>query len=79
MPGDVELADFGEGVDEEVVGVGVVAVVWLVGFGVVEEGEGDFGGVAEAEEGLLDEVGGEVDSGELEWGFGGVERVVVVE
>lgn len=47
-PGDVELADFTEDVDHEVVCGGVVAVTGL-GFGPVEEGEGDFGDVLEAD------------------------------
>lgn len=60
MPGGVELANFGEDVDEYVVG-GSGEGVEGEGFGVVEEGEGDFGVVGEAEEGLIEEVGGEGD------------------
>lgn len=78
LPGDVELADFGENVDEEVEGGGVVAVGGL-GFGPREEGKGDLGTVGEAEEGLVDEAGGEGDAVELERGFHGVEGVVVLE
>ncbi|KAH7862544.1 hypothetical protein Vadar_006294 [Vaccinium darrowii] len=37
------LVDFTEGVDHEVVFSGVAEVI-MVGFGLVEEGEGDFGG-----------------------------------
>lgn len=44
-----------------------------------EEREGDFGVGFQAEEGLLEDVRGERDAGELEGGFGGVEGVVVVE
>lgn len=65
MPGGVELADFGEDVDEDVVG-GSGEGVEGEGFGVVKEGEGDFGVVGEAKEGLVEEVSGEGDGVELE-------------
>lgn len=57
-PGGVELADFCKGVDEDVVrrrGNGVKGE----GFGVMKEGEGDFGVVRETQEGLIEEIRGE--------------------
>jgi len=78
LPCDVELANLGEGIDEECVrGVGERGIG--EGFGVVEEGEGYLGVVLEAEEGLEEEVGGEGDALELEARFGGVERVVLLQ
>lgn len=78
LPSDVVLADLGDDVDEEVEGVGGEG--WVgEGLGVVEEGEGNFGIVLEAEERVVEEVGGESDAVELERGLHGVEGVVVVE
>jgi hypothetical protein len=78
LPSEIELADFGNEVDEEVVGGGGERR-GREGLGVVEKGEGDFGRVFEAEEGLVEEVRGESDAVELERGLHGVEGVVVVE
>ncbi|BAT77116.1 hypothetical protein VIGAN_01520500 [Vigna angularis var. angularis] len=78
LPCDVELANLGDRIDEERVGVVGERGVGE-GFGVVEEGEGYLGMVLEAEEGLEEEVGGEGDAVELEARFGGVEGVVVLQ
>lgn len=78
LPRDVELANLSHGVDEE--GEGGVGERGVgEGFGVVEEGEGDFGVVFEAEEGVEEEGGGEGDAVELEGRLGGVEGVVVLQ
>lgn len=83
-PGGVELAGAGEGVDEEVVGGGregaAVEEAEVVA-GAEEEGEGGLGVVAEAEEGLGEEMVGEGDAGEgeLEGGLERVEGVVVAD
>lgn len=76
FPGGVELVGFGKGVDEDVCCGGVGR---MVDVGPGEEGEGDFGVGFETEEGLLEEMGGERDSSELERRFGGMEGVMVVE
>jgi hypothetical protein len=78
LPSEIELADLGDEVDEEVVGSGGERR-GREGLGVVEKGEGDLGRVFEAEEGLVEEVRGESDAVELERGLHGVEGVVVVE
>lgn len=78
LPNDVELTDLTEDVDEEVVGGGGGGRE-REGFGKVEKGEGNLGRVGEAEDGLVEEVGGERDAVELERRFHGVEGVVVVE
>ena len=78
LPNDVELTDLAEDVDEEVVGGGGEGRE-REGFGKVEKGEGNLGRVGEAEEGLVEEVGGKRDAVELERGFHGVEGVVVVK
>jgi len=78
LPCNVELANLGDGIDEERVG-GVGERGIGEGFGVVEEGKGYLGVVLEAEEGLEEEVGGEGDAVELEARFRGVEGVVVLQ
>lgn len=78
LPGDVELPNFGENVDNEVVRNNVVGMMGVV-LGPEEKGEGNFGGVSEAQKGLVNEVRGEGNAVELERGLHGVERVVVLE
>lgn len=80
LPGDVELANLGDDVDEEIEGLGGERKkrAWEM-LGVVEEGEGNFGIVVETEEGLVEEVWGKRDAMELERRLHGVEWVVVVE
>ncbi|RDX67916.1 hypothetical protein CR513_53153, partial [Mucuna pruriens] len=78
LPRDVELAHLGHDVDEEGVG-GESERGIREGFGVVEEGEGDFGVMLEAEEGFQEEVRGESDAVELEARLHGVERVVLLQ
>lgn len=91
LPRDVELAHAAEDVDhgvvrggaEEGLGAAIATVVVDVVADGDEEGEGDLGGVAEAEEGLDDEGGGEggaaAEGDELERGLERVEGVVVPE
>lgn len=52
LPSDVELADFGEDVDEEVVG-GSGERRRGEGLGVMEEGKGNLGRMPDAKEGLV--------------------------
>lgn len=81
LPNDVELADFRENVDDEVVGGGGEEGRWgrREGFGIEKEGEGNLGRVLKAEENLVEKERGEGDAVELDGGFHGVERVVVGE
>lgn len=78
LPSDVELADFGEDIDEEVVGDSGERRRWE-GLGIMEERKSNLGRMPEAKEGLMEEMGGERNAVELERGFHGVEGVVVVK
>lgn len=78
LPSDVVLADLGEDVNEEVEGGGGERRV-REGLGIVEEGEGNFGIVDEAQEGLVEQLRRESDAVELQRRLHGVEGVVVVD
>lgn len=63
LPNDVELADFAEYVDDEVVGGGgEERNRRRDGFGIVEKREGNFGRVLKAEKGLVEKKRGEGDA-----------------
>lgn len=78
LPGEVELADFGYEVNEDVVGGGGKRRQWE-GLGIVENSESNLGRVFEAEEGLVEEVRGQSDAVELQRGLHGMEWVMVVK
>ena len=82
LPNDVELANFSEYVDDEVVGGGGEEERGRrrEGFGIEEEGKGNLGRVLETEESLVEKERSEGDAvEELDGGFHAVERVVVAE
>ena len=82
LPNDVELTNFTEYVDDEVVGGGGEEGRGRgrEGFGIEEEGEGNFGRMLETEESLIEKERREGDPvEELDGGFHAVERIVVGE
>ncbi|KAK3211703.1 hypothetical protein Dsin_016409 [Dipteronia sinensis] len=78
LPSDIELSNFGENVDNEIVGRSGERV-GRERTGIMEKSEGNFGRVLETKEGLVDEMRRESDAVKLEGGFHGVEGVVVSE
>lgn len=78
LPSDVILTDLGKDVDEQVEGGRGERRVGK-GLGILEEGKSNFGIIGEAEEGVVDKLGGESNTMELERGFHGVEGIMVVD